>query len=164
MRSWGRTSLMYPCFHAVDHVGLDPDCGVFRLGVGGWTLGQQTGQNRRRRLLSRRPKHALVAARHQHGGDHIQYGHPQPCHRPRAPARRRRQLGLVGVSVDGHGDGVCLRTSLAPFRRPHGHQLLRAALRREVGGVFARVSRALSRIGIQCLGHGHGQFGRDQTG
>ena len=105
----------------------------------------------------------MVASRGQHGGHHLQHRHAQFGDRPGAPTGRFRQLGLVGLPSDGHGDGLCVCPALETFRGADRHQFLRVALWWKVCGIFEGIQGIVFGAGVQRLGHGDREFGGDQA-
>ena len=81
----------------------------------------------------------VVVGRAVDGRHDVQQRHPEPGHRHRAPQRRGRQLGVVGVRADGRLDGVFLRAPLAALGSHDRSRVLRDSHTRGVrrGGCAA---------------------------
>ena len=67
-------------------------------------------------ILFGRTEHAVVVIGGKHGRDHLLNGHAQSRYGSRTRTGGEWQLGLVGIPFNGHADGFCLRSAVAPFR------------------------------------------------
>ena len=96
------------------------------------------------------------------GGDDVQHRHAESGDQPGARGRRRRQLGVVGLSAHRHDDGVLLRPAVAAAGRADRSRVLRDAVLGPRGDPGARLPRGLSGPAVQLCDHGVGQPGGGQ--